>query len=216
MFGANGAKEYTGVDLHFVVSIFMTFVMCNHPSNSNLNPAVTLGLCLRHTKRYQRMLFWLYCKSQFCGAFAANVLAYLLNGVYRPPLQPVLHTNQEYLQIFLSEFVSVFVLIVLILQITGPNTSYTTAKIERYLFIGIFVYLGRKFSPSSGNALNASLTFARAVFGVFFCDFEGLKYFYLWALGDLLGALLAVLFYNYLLEPHVVGMRIDKILHQER
>lgn len=91
VFGTCCFKEATGINLHFTLSIIMTFVMCNHPSNSNINPCVTLSFCGRHTKRYQPSLLWLYFKAQFCGAFAAYSLAYLLNGSTRPPLEPQIH-----------------------------------------------------------------------------------------------------------------------------
>lgn len=112
----------------------------------------------------------------------------------------------------MSESAAVFVLILTILQVTGPNTSYCSARIEKFLFIAIFVYLGRNFCPTSTNALNFSLTCARAVLGMFFYNIEGMKYAYIWGLGDLFGTILAILFYNYLLEPHIVTARIDKLV----
>lgn len=53
VYGSTCFKEQYGFDLQFTVAIMMTFAVCNHPSNSNLNPMVTLSFCLRNTKRYQ-------------------------------------------------------------------------------------------------------------------------------------------------------------------
>lgn len=66
------------------------------------------------------------------------------------------------------------------------------------------VYIGRKYAPSSGTALNAAITLSRAVLGIWYNDWEGLKYYGLWLIGDVLGCLLATYFYNYLLEPSLV------------
>ncbi len=66
----------------------MSFAVCNHPSNSNLNPMVTLSFCLRNTKRYQPFLLWIYIKAQFIGAFLGVLTTFILNGVYRGPLVP--------------------------------------------------------------------------------------------------------------------------------
>ena len=77
--------------------------------------------------------------------------------------------------------------------------------------MAIFAWIGFRMCPGSGFASNASLTFARAIFGIFFCNFEGLKYFVLWAIGDILGVLLAVCLYNKLLEPHIVVERLKKL-----
>lgn len=53
VYGSTCFNNSIGFDLQFTAAIMMTFAVCNHPSNSNLNPMVTLSFCLRHTKRYQ-------------------------------------------------------------------------------------------------------------------------------------------------------------------
>jgi len=85
VYGSTCFKEQYGFDYQFSVAFMMAIVMCNHPSNSNLNPMVTLSFCLRNTKRYQLQLLWIYFKAQFIGAFSAIVLTYMMNGVYRFP-----------------------------------------------------------------------------------------------------------------------------------
>lgn len=88
VYGSTCFKDVIGFDLQFTMAIMMTFAVCNHPSNSNLNPMVTLSFCLRHTKRYQIQLLYIYFKAQFTGAFLGVLTAYMLNGVYRGPLIP--------------------------------------------------------------------------------------------------------------------------------
>ena len=88
VFGANSFKSYINTDFHFVVAIVMAFVMTASGSNGNLNPALTLGFCLRNSDRYPKHLFWLYFKAQVCGAFAAYFALYMLNDYYQAPLAP--------------------------------------------------------------------------------------------------------------------------------
>ena len=75
--------------------------------------------------------------------------------------------------------------------------------------------MARKLCPGSYYGLNFSLTAARAFLGMFFYDLEGMKYLYIWGIGDIGGTVLAVLFYNFILEPHIVAARIDKVMHDQ-
>lgn len=87
-FGSTVHGPNIGFDLQFAMAMMMAFAFCNHPSNSNLNLMVTLSFCLRHTKRYQAPLFWVYMKAQFIGAFLGIAGTYALNGIYRYPFIP--------------------------------------------------------------------------------------------------------------------------------
>lgn len=98
----------------------------------------------------------------------------------------------------------------LVLQVVGPNTIYTTKKFSRYIYIALQVYIGRRYAPTSGTALNACITLSRAVIGIWYADWEGLRYFLLWLIGDIIGCLLATFFYNEILEPCIVYARIKK------
>jgi glycerol uptake facilitator-like aquaporin len=102
VYGSTCFNQTIGFDLQFTFAIMMTFAVCNHPSNSNLNPMVTLAFCLRHTKRYQLQLLPMYLKAQFIGAFLGVITANILNGVYRSPMVPHEHTTEEYVRIALS------------------------------------------------------------------------------------------------------------------
>ena len=106
----------------------------------------------------------------------------------------------------------VFVLIILVLQVVGPNTIYTTKKFSRYLYIAFMVYIGRKFAPTSGTALNACITISRALMGIWYADWNGLKYYGLWLIGDIVGCLLATCLYNQVVEPCIVYARIKKMV----
>ena len=109
-------------------------------------------------------------------------------------------------------------MISLVLQVVGPNTIYTTKKLSRYLYIAFMVYIGRRFAPTSGTALNACITISRALMGIWYADWNGLKYYGLWLVGDIVGCLLATWLYNEVVEPSIVYARIKKMvaLQKER
>ena len=71
----------------------------------------------------------------------------------------------------LSEAVGVAVIALPYLQLTGVNTTYVTGWVEKFTLMGIFAWIGYRMCPGSGFASNASMSFARACFGVFFCNF---------------------------------------------
>lgn len=170
VYGSTCFKEQFGFDLQFMASCMMTFAICNHPSNSNLNPMVTLAFCLRNTKRYQWVLLGVYWKAQMTGALIGVVSTFILNGRYRGPLVPMEDTIGGYFRVMMSECVGVFVLIIIVLQVVGPNTIYTTKKFSRYIYIALQVYIGRKYAPTSGTALNACITLSRAIMGIWYAD----------------------------------------------
>lgn len=109
-----------------------------------------------------------------------------------------------------------FILILLVLQVVGPNTIYTTKKLSRYMYIAFQVYIGRRYTPTSGTALNACITLSRAIMGIWYADWDGLKYYGLWIIGDIIGCLLATWFYNEVLEPCIVHARIKKMIRIQR
>jgi len=112
----------------------------------------------------------------------------------------------------LSECMGVFILCLLVLQVVGPNTSYTTNKLSKYMFIGFMIYVGRRYAISSYTALNAWITLSRAMIGIWKDNWQGLAYFPLWIMGDILGCLLAVMVYNMVVEPCILHTRVKKLI----
>jgi glycerol uptake facilitator-like aquaporin len=216
VYGSTLYKDQFGFDFEFMLAFLMGIIMCNNPSNSNLNPMVTLSFCLRNTRRYQLQLMWIYFKAQFCGAFIAVVLTYLLNGVYRYPFAPIENSYYYYFQISLSECVGVFILCLTVLQIVGPNTVFTTNRLSKFLYIGLMIHLGRRFAVTSFTALNAWITLSRAIIGVWNNDWVGLKYFHFWVIGDVVGCVLSCIFYNITLEPCIIHTRVKDMIVNER
>lgn len=90
-------------------------------------------------------------------------------------------------------------LCILVLQVVGPNTTYTTNRMSKFIYIGLMIYIGRRYAISSYTALNAWITLSRAIIGVWNNDWVGLKFYLLWVIGDILGCVLSCVFYNMIL-----------------
>ena len=117
------------MNFHFLMAIFMAFVMSAQGSQANFNPALTLAFSLRNTQRYNKGFLWTYIKSQVVGALAAYVVLYLVNGIIVSPIQPENFEIKAYLTIILSEMAGVFVIAITYLQLTGENTCYITSRL---------------------------------------------------------------------------------------
>jgi glycerol uptake facilitator-like aquaporin len=102
--------------------------------------------------------------------------------------------NWSILQVIISESIGVFILIFFILYGTG-SYSFIQNNGAKYVYIAIFVYIGRKFAASSANQINLALTFSQAFVGLFECDFRGFKFLIAWIIGDMIGVLLAATLY---------------------
>jgi|688.fasta_scaffold674468_1 hypothetical protein len=51
--------------------------------------------------------------------------------------------------------------------------------------------------------------------GIWYADWQGLKYYGLWLIGDIIGCLLATWLYNDVVEPCIVHARIKKMKKME-
>ena len=100
--GLHSYKGEIGVNFHFLMAIFMAFVMSAQGSQANFNPALTLAFSLRNTQRYNKGFLWTYIKSQVAGAFAAYIVLYFVNGIAVDPIQPEKLEIKTYLTIVLS------------------------------------------------------------------------------------------------------------------
>ncbi len=92
-----------------------------------------------------------------------------------------------------------FILVFFILQISNPNTTFIDNELSGYMFIVFFVHTARKYAPSSHECINSmiALSFATISF-IEKGDAEGLLYCLLWIAGDLLGTIVAIIFYEKL------------------
>ena len=89
----------------------------------------------------------------------------------------------------------VFILIFFVLYATGPFTFIENDG-AKYFYISVFVYIGRRFAAVSGNQINLALTISQAFVGIPECNYRGFKFLFIWLIGDALGVIVAVKFYN--------------------
>jgi glycerol uptake facilitator-like aquaporin len=64
------------------------------------------------------------------------------------------------------------------------------------MFIILFIHIGRKYAPSSYSVINSLIIFICAIIpAIKNHNLDGLIYCWLWFIGDLLGTILALVFY---------------------
>lgn len=86
------------------------------------------------------------------------------------------------------------------LYATGPFTWIKNDG-AKYVYISIFVYIGRRFACVSGNQINLALTISQAFVGIPLCNYLGFKYLFIWLIGDALGVIIAVQLYKNIVQP---------------
>jgi glycerol uptake facilitator-like aquaporin len=79
------------------------------------------------------------------------------------------------------------------------------------MFIVLFIHIGRRFAPSSKCVINSMIVLICAIIpAAQKKNYDGLKYCMLWIIGDLLGTLLAIAFYEKVFVPNVKHLRALK------
>lgn len=180
IYASTCSKLATGIDLHFFVGVMIAIPICARQTGANLNPGVSFSMTFKGSGgpfTYSHLL-WIYIKAQIIGAILAMGVAVYLNEVYREPAYP--QEIEGYItmdiglgliaRLMLSEAIGMFILIFLILSGTGPY-SFITNNGAKYVYIAIFVYIGRKFACLSGNQINVALTISQAFVGMVDCNF---------------------------------------------
>ena len=94
-----------------------------------------------------------------------------------------------------SEALGTFILLFFILLICSKN-NFIDNKFAQFVYIATFVYVGRKFATLSSSQINVAVTFSRALIGIPYCNFDGLKYIYIWIIGDFIGVIMAIILYS--------------------
>jgi glycerol uptake facilitator-like aquaporin len=101
----------------------------------------------------------------------------------------------------------VFILVLFTLLLSNPNTSFIESELSGYISIAIFYHIARSFAPLAGLVINPALTLALAVQYAVRGSYGSLANCWVWLLGDLLGCLLATLFYTHVYEPIIKEIR---------
>ena len=157
-------------------------------SGTHINPAVTFGLALNGTIKWVEAIY--YWIGQFIGAVLAAALLYFLLGKANNNLgATVLHTGVSPLKGLIVEAVLTFFLVTVFLQTAVANNGKDLAGMAIGLTLAFAMMMG---GPLTGGSLNPARTFGPAIFtGTF-------NQFWIYLIGPLAGAALAVLLFKFL------------------
>lgn len=197
-----GTVTHVGVALSFAFVILAGVYAFGHISGAHFNPAVTTGFWL--SGRFPRHEVFPYMAAQIMGAtggalFLRWVLGRSVSAAATVPAVPVLSA-------FVVEVVLTFFLMLVIMAVaTDDRVASPTAGLAVGLTVGFDAMMG---GPLTGASMNPARSFGPAVAaGIWNAH-------WLYWLGPLLGAGLAVITYGYLRkgeahdyrsEPSVAG-----------
>lgn len=101
----------------------------------------------------------------------------------------------------------VFILVLFTLLLSNPNTSFIDSELSGYISIAIFYHIARSFAPLAGLVINPAFTLALSIQHAIRGEWGSLQNCWAWLLGDVLGCLLATLFYTHVYEPIIKEIR---------
>jgi aquaporin Z len=156
------ASAPAGVSAVAVAAVLVASVWAGaHLSGGHFNPAVSLGVFLRH--RLSLVDLWSYWAAQLGGALVAALLAVLAVPLRQRPLDV---TGSGMLPALLVELLFTFALVYVVLSVD------VSARQEHNVFYGVTVGAvalvgGLAVSSLSGGAFNPAVTFGMTVDGQF-------------------------------------------------
>lgn len=192
-----------GHSLLLLVATLVIIIAVTLPfSGCNINPAVSLGLCL--TKQMSKKQFALYVLVQMLAAECAAEVIVLVNGK-QFSIQP--GSGVPWLSALLMETVMTFLLVMVIFLIVEYQTNRKKVKksqlssVQVGLIFASFIFVVASIAgPISGAALNPAVGLA-ALLPIFVHQGGGAtaalwSNWLLYFLGPLAGAIFAKLFWN--------------------
>jgi MIP family channel proteins len=181
-----GAVSHVGVALSFAFVILAGVYALGHISGAHFNPAVTAGFWL--SGRFPRRDVVPYALAQLSGATAGALLLRFLLGADAQAAATV--PSVPLFSAFVVEIVLTFFLMLVIMAVaTDHRVASPAAGLAVGLTVGFDAMMG---GPLTGASMNPARTFGPAIAtGVWTGH-------WLYWLGPLVGACLAVLTYGYL------------------
>lgn len=192
-----GAVSHVGVALSFAFVILAGVYALGHISGAHFNPAVTVGFWL--SGRFPRRELLPYILAQLSGATAGGVLLRAILGTDSRAAATVPHIPAA--SGLVIEIVLTFFLMLVIMAVaTDHRVASPAAGLAVGLTVGFDAMMG---GPLTGASMNPARTFGPAIAtGVWDAH-------WLYWLGPLLGASLAVVTYGYLRKGEAHDYRIQ-------
>jgi MIP family channel proteins len=183
---SHGAVTHVGVSLSFAFVILAAVYALGHISGAHFNPAVTFGFWL--SRRFPGRDVVPYVLAQLTGATAGAILLRLLLGADAEAAATVPHVRLAS-ALIIEMMLTFFLMLVVMAVATDHRVASPAAGLAVGLTVGFDAMMG---GPLTGASMNPARTFGPALAtGVWTGH-------WLYWLGPLLGAGLAVLTYGYL------------------
>lgn len=201
-YGITCAHSKALLDLQVSLSVILGVCFSGFLCGANFNPCVSLMSFIRKNNRISWQMLGMLLLGQIIGTFMGGSFGYALNGVKEHGFLPE-QADQAYLvRLMVGEAVGTFILIFFIMHLSNPNTTFIETEVEGYIILGLYVYIGRRFTPLSGMSLNIGISLVFAILA----DMENgeidqFRYVYIYFVGDVVGTILATLFYDRVYEP---------------
>jgi MIP family channel proteins len=178
------------------IAIMIGIATVGHISGGHFNPAVTIGLA--SSGRFPKNHVLYYIIAQLIGAVLASITHLALVGINAAQVSELGNTipnAQLPFPIFaalLAEIVGTLILVMTVLGSTdsSSNLSWSTSSIG--LSIAAVIW---GLGAISGASLNPARTFGPSVVSLLF-DPNALNWFWIYAIGPILGGLLAAALYR--------------------
>jgi aquaporin Z len=184
---SHGAVTHLGISFIFGAVVTAMIYSLGHISGCHINPAVTLAFW--RTGRFPRRQVLPYILAQLVGAIAASATLRLCLGKVGT-LGATLPLNDNWLQSLILEFLLTFILMFVI---AGSGLECCAPKGFAGMAIGLTVGLEAAFlGPVTGASMNPARSLGPALVGGLW------RHHWLYWLGPIVGAQLAVVVFDYL------------------
>lgn len=201
---------YAGVAIAFGLTVLTMSYAIGHISGCHLNPAVTIGLWAG--KRFPARDVLPYIVAQVLGAIAAAGVLYLIasgkpgfglgGGFASNGYGPHSPGQYEVLACFVAEVVMTFFFLIVILGSTHKLVPSGFAPIA----IGLCLTLIHLITiPVTNTSVNPARSTGPAIFVAIYSDPWAIKQLWLFWVAPILGAMLAGLFYGWLVNDGETG-----------
>jgi glycerol uptake facilitator-like aquaporin len=158
----------------------------------------------------------IYFAGQLLGVIIALVVARYVNNLNQAgelvmikPVMPDTTDAVGILREIANEMMGTILMVFFILQITNPNTTFIENEISGFLSIAFFFYLSIVLCPKTNSfVINFAITIGVNLFcTVYDGNVDGWQWIWVYLLGDVLGVLIATLFYDRFFEPIIKRLR---------
>ena len=199
--------------------VLTAVVLSGRLTGAHLNMAVTVGVFLAEdTKKMKKniILLIIMLLSQFVGAFFGQWIAHTDLTVENIAILKPLSTDYSAWNVFFIEAMCTFIFVSCVLHNVFPRLSIQSDTVLAVGSICVSLYFAIIVARNyTGAAINPTFAIANILFVSFVKDSTYVRYLPAYALGTLLGGILAGIICKYLVMP-VVPHYYDNLLQTYR